>query len=380
MSSVTWFLRRYNKDDGRVGLSGTTVYVQHPDDPSQILEMPHPDVEAARATFKTVVAKFFSSRSGWKVTEKREDDEPIDVASWRPPPPPPPPTPEELAAQMKALRTREMGWAIEGETMVLSLKRQRRDSDLEIALVDNGSAVTALHVLVSVDDSDGIGREGLFKWLARADAPKLEVLTLESPWESRKELGARQMTGLTEFLEARPLRELAAIGSFALPSSKALRSTERVRIHNPRLRPADLERIGEAPNLRVLHLTAGELDARMHTALSRLPLARLEELALEWTGDAGAALDAILDGGGGNAPRVVHVQGDGRPLPTLRAAVERWQRTVPESTLTLGDWPMQQLDDETRAVVEGAGIVLRASLFSEESRDADLRRMWAPLR
>src|SRR5688572_23908529 len=128
MAKVTWIMQQYGRAEGRIGLDGTRVYVQHPDDPSQILEMPHPTEDAARATFKTVVTKFFNSRQGWKVWLKQ--DEHLDVESWRPKPVVEP-TEAEQAALLAAARSRSLGWIVDGTTMVFSLKRQMRQGDLE---------------------------------------------------------------------------------------------------------------------------------------------------------------------------------------------------------------------------------------------------------
>ena len=383
MAKQTLILKRQERAEGRIGLDGSRVYVLHPDDPLQIVEIPHPTEAAARETIKTVIQRFFDPRLGWKVTSELAD---IDVSSWRPKPtqkPPPMRSPEETAAEQAAndavlqgklalQRARQMGWLVDGTAMVLFLEKQMHDGDLEIALVDNAPAVTTLHVLLSADDDDGSGREKLFARLRSDGVPLLAVLSLESgadydrnrpePDGFAYKLARRPLRGLPALLEQRALRELAAIGRFALPSAGALQSLERLRLHTE-LSMTDFDRIGEARQLRVLELIAG---ASIRDGIPRLPLAQLEELALEWVDDVANTITALLDAGRDRLPSLVHLQGETGSVPALHAAIERWRQESPASKLTFGRFSTP---------IDTLGIEQRASKFSP---GAELRHMSQP--
>jgi hypothetical protein len=177
----TIHLDQYREAKGIVGIDGACVYILHPDAPTQILEMPHKTEADAEATFKKVLREYFNSRHGWVV---RLETEHIDTSKWIPPPRAPP-----TEAEIAVARAREIGYHVDGATMVLSLSRNSRASDLEMVL-EQAADVSALHVLVSeddgmVDDEHPTARYRLFEHLVRGAAPKATTLTLDA-------LGARE--------------------------------------------------------------------------------------------------------------------------------------------------------------------------------------------
>lgn len=387
MAKQTLILRRQERAEGRIGLDGARVYILHPDDPLQIVEIPHPTEDAARETIKTVIKRFFGPRLGWKITSELAD---IDLSSWRPKPTQKPPmrSPEEVAAEQAAhraeleakqalSRSRQMGWIVDGKAMVLFLEKQMHDGDLEIALVDNARAVTTLHVLLSDDDDDGIGREKLFARLQSDGVPQLAVLALESganydrsrpePDDYAYKLARRALRGLTALLEQRALQELAAVGRFHLPSAGAMQSLERLRLHTE-LSMTDFDRIGEARQLRVLELIAG---TSLRDGIERLPLAQLEELALEWVDDVAITMNALLDARRDRLPSSVHLQGETGSVPALHAAIERWRRESPASTLTFGAFSTP---------IDTLGIEQRASKFSPDATLRNMSQPWTTVR
>jgi hypothetical protein len=324
----TVHLRQYREAEGIVGIDGPRVYVLHPDAPTQILEMPHKTEADAEATLAKVLREYFNSRHGWTVWLETDH---IDTSSWIPPPPAPP-----TAAELAIARAREIGYHVDGATMVLSLSRNSRASDLEMAL-ERAADVSALHVLISeddgmVDDEHPTARYRLFEHLVRGAAPKLTTLTLESPW-ARGSLAPLSLAGLGDVLQQRRFVMLGALGVFEWPDA-ALPCLAHVRLQNPALKVAEIARIATCPDLRVVQLRLPKKAVPHRQAIVGLPLAQLDELVVEYVPEFAKLMMALLDAGAERLPRRVHLHG--LPGPGLDAALARWRAEADGSELTFG--------------------------------------------
>ena len=301
--------RRQPHGEAKLAQVGTTIYVLHPDQPAKVMELPHATADAAAASLAKIRRDYFT---GWTVVS--ESDE-VDVAAWSL-------SEEELARAAARDQLVRQGWAREGTTMVMPVRRERDGLNATIAQAQD---ITTLHVLLGLEDGvDPLRRPALLARLAQGALPQLTALTLESPWLPRMALAAQPLKLPKELLENPRLERLAAIGVGLWPSG-AVPQLAHLRLQS-NFTPDEVREIAAAPELRTLQITLtrrGETAAR-----SAFPRMNLDELTIEALEDVGAMIHALL---GGSVPALVQLQG--KPGPQMATALARWQREQPTKVL-----------------------------------------------
>jgi hypothetical protein len=345
--------------EARLGQVGNTIYVHHPDDADTLTTIPHPTEVAASEAFEQIRKAYFSPYIGWKVSIEREE---VNHAEWVRPKP----TAEERARFEADYQVFRQGYAIDGASMVMVVYA---DAEVIEAALERAREVTALHVLIGLEDNVGrIRRPGLLSKLAKGAAPRLVELTFESPWVPRWSLEKLPLKVPPALLER--LERFAAVGAGVWPTGAKPKRLERLRLQT-RLTAEDLAQIASVKSLRTLQIA---LNQRVEaTARAELPAMQLDELTVENLDDVAAMIQALLDAK--SLPPLVQLQGWMKRWPELRAAISRWQREAAGSTLRFGNWPMESLDAEMRGFVEAAGIErFESPLISVE------RPWWAPFK
>jgi hypothetical protein len=325
---------------GYLAQDEATLHVLHPDDPTNILVIPHPSVAAASATFTKIAKEYFGIPRGFKLLTNVDGF--TGTGDWIPKPI----TPEEAARLQGIARRRVSGYELAGPTLVLSLKRMRRRDDLDIVF-ERAGAITALHVLISEDDSDGAGRAALFERLIPV-APQLEELTLDAPYGKRTAFGQTKL-GLPPALLAAMTRleRFAMRGVLSWPTTLPAPLAE-VRVFDYELKSASVARLLAHPALRSLTI-ATSWDASLHQLFATTPLGQLAELTLEELPDVPAMIAAIS--AAPSRPTYVRLRGLAPSDPELVATAAR----------------------------DGIEVDTHESPFDETSRPAELRAMWEGL-
>ncbi len=325
---------------GYLAQDGVKVHVLHPDDPTNILVIPHPTVAAASATFAKVAKEYFGIPRGFKLALDVEAFTGTD--DWIPKPV----SPEEAARRQGVARRRVAGYELVGTTLVVSLKRMHRRDDLDIVL-ERGAGVTALHVLLSENDADGAGRAVLLERLGPI-APQLVELAFEAPFGKRTAFGRTKLelppSLFTSMVE---LERFAGRGLFAWPPALPA-SLANICVLDYELKAATLTRLIKHPPLRSLAI-ATSWDASLHQLFATTKLDGLDELTLEELLDVPEMIAAITAAPG--RPAKVRLRGVEASDPALVAAAAR----------------------------DGIEVDTYESPFEPTSRPADLRAMWEGL-
>ncbi len=325
---------------GYLAQDGATVHVLHPDDPSNILVIPHPSVAAASATFSKVAKEYFGIPRGFKLVAGVEEF--TGTEDWIPKPV----TPEEAARAQGITRRRVAGYDLVGTTLVVSLKRMHRRDDLDIVL-ERASGATALHVLLSENDADGAGRAVLLERLGPI-APQLVELAFEAPFGKRTAFGRTKLElPPALFSSMTKLERFAGRGAFAWPSALPAPLAD-VRVVDYELKVATLTRLLDHAALRSLAI-ATSWDTSLHQLFATTKLDRLEELTLEELTDVPAMIAAISTTPG--RPSKVRLRGLEASDPALIEAAAR----------------------------DGIEVDIYGSPFDPTSRPAELRAMWEGL-
>lgn len=367
----------------RVVLDGTDVHASHPSDVHKLVRFENDTDKAALETFKKVVEKYFHPRDGWRLKEKRPGV--ADLTSWAPPPPSEEEkraAEEEKRAAAEIGKRRIQGYAVDGDVMVLDLKRQARLADMEIAF-EGAKHVTTLGIITADgDDERGAWRMPACAGLLESGAlPRLAHLTLDCPFEAAGTVAQWEQRGVALILQKlKTLETFSCVGQIDWPRIAALPALRIVRVLSDPLSAENVENIAatRAPLLDAVQLGLSfeqASDPLAEAALLRLLRPGLAHLSVEGLPDVGATLDAFLASKRA-LPGELCVDGGVTDEDALIEALARVRKAAPRTTLRTGEEVAGALSDDAAARLTALGVEAFDSRFTPEAADERLRALW----
>lgn len=376
MGKLTYVLRNDRTlARAHVIVDGLDVHASHPKGEHKLISFKTESDKAALTKFQDVIKQHFHPREGWVLDAKKPG-----VAEY--PEFPKPATDEEIAAAAAATRQRRLGYVLDGEMMVLDLKRQRSVGDLEIAL-ERAVGVTDLWVLTTPADNDGAGPRSLFTRL-HAAAPKLRALMIDCPFEPLARAAATELPGLAGFLEQRKnLVRLAVTGEMRLTKPLLQESLTTLAVCAGPVDAVTMEQLARrrTPQLMTIELCVsveGEADADAVAAVPSLLASTLDTLTVIGLPDVAATITQLLESKR-PLPAQVELDGSCADGDALLAAVKLWQTRAPKSRLEIGEHVRGLVDEAANAALEAAVEDAFPSPFSPEAHDPRARALWATL-